>query len=123
MSADPYAAIGSEIRSSFPADQGVIRRDLPSGEVLFYIAGVPSPAGCQPGAIRVLLRYRSPAQPPDVFFNPVPSLANGSPTPNQQPTQIEGEVWSGFSVKWAWDASDSIWGNVRRKLMRCASAS
>lgn len=120
MSGDPFTPLESEIRRDFSSDV-VTRSQSTSGRVRFLITNVQTPDGCSPRTIRVLLVYSSPSEAPLVLVDPLPTLSNGSPTPNPRPTQVDGEVWQDYSVRWSWEAGESIWMNVRRKLMRFAS--
>ena len=120
MSAEPYEAIKLELDRDFPRES-ITRKPVPPSQVLFRITEVPTPAGCTPTRIRVLLVYSSATQPPEVLIDPWPTLANGSPAPNSRPKQVDGETWYDYSVKWSWEPSQSIWENVRRKIMRFAS--
>lgn len=121
MSGDPYGPIEAEIRRDFGS--GLVTRKSPQpSQVLFRIEGQPAPAGCTPKVIRILLAFSSPSVPPEVLVDPVPSLANGTPTPNLRPKQVDGEIWNDYSAQWSWDASLSAWENVRRKVMRFASS-
>lgn len=117
---DPFAAIDAEVRRDFGADS-LTRKRIPSGEELFRISPVNAPDGCRPSVIRVLLVYRSPSSPPEVLVDPAPTLSSGGPAANMRPKQVDGETWNDYSVQWSWNSSESIWRNVRRKLMRFAS--
>lgn len=119
---DSYVAIETEVRRDFGSDS-LTRKHLPSGEELLRISPVATPDGCRPTSIRVLLVYHAPSAPPEVLVDPAPTLSNGQPAANIRPKQVDGETWNDYSVQWSWNPSDSIWRNVRRKLMRFASPS
>ncbi len=120
MAPGSYDGVEAEIRRDF-GNEVVTSKHLPSGQLLFRIADVQTPRGCQPSRVQVLLVYDDPARPPEVLVSPFPTLSNGNPTPNPYPKLVDGETWYHYSVRWNWEPTEAIWENVRRKIMRFAS--
>lgn len=118
---DPeYAQIEGELKRDF-GPENVRDKRLADRRQVFRLTSVSLPEGCNPATSDVLLVYSAPSATPEILVGKAPTLPNGQPPKNVNPTTIDGEPWFNYSVRWAWNPSETIWRNVIRKLMRFAS--
>lgn len=119
--ADPeYVPIENELKRDFGLEN-VRDKRLPDRRQAFRLSSVPLPNGCNPATAEVLLLYSAPTAAPDILVSRAPTLPNGRQPKNVNSTTIDGEPWYNYSVRWTWNASETIWRNVMQKLMRFAS--